>query len=197
MKAILTKKIISCIAISGVLSFSAFEIMAANQQTINDGKNYSKILNENHENLTDSQIFKILSTANNGEIKQAKTALPKLKMDEAKKYAEMMIKEHSANEKNAQALASRLQLISQTSNLSKSLQNDSDKIVSKLNQITSDTDKNYMMSQVKVHRKVLTIIDKQLIPNTKSSELKNMLVQTRDAVAKHLKAAEDIFKNMK
>ncbi|MEN3986935.1 DUF4142 domain-containing protein [Acinetobacter baumannii] len=196
MKAILTKKIISCIAISGVLSFSAFEIMAANQQTINDGKNHSKILNENHENLTDSQ-FKILSTANNGEIKQAKTALPKLKMDEAKKYAEMMIKEHSANEKNAQALASRLQLISQTSNLSKSLQNDSDKIVSKLNQITSDTDKNYMMSQVKVHRKVLTIIDKQLIPNTKSSELKNMLVQTRDAVAKHLKAAEDIFKNMK
>ncbi|MDC7358678.1 DUF4142 domain-containing protein [Acinetobacter baumannii] len=197
MKAILTKKIISCIAISGVLSFSAFEIMAANQQTINDWKNHSKILNENHENLTDSQIFKILSTANNGEIKQAKTALPKLKMDEAKKYAEMMIKEHSANEKNAQALASRLQLISQTSNLSKSLQNDSDKIVSKLNQITSDTDKNYMMSQVKVHRKVLTIIDKQLIPNTKSSELKNMLVQTRDAVAKHLKAAEDIFKNMK
>lgn len=181
MKAILTKKIISCIAISGVLSFSAFEIMAANQQTINDGKNHSKILNENHENLTDSQIFKILSTANNGEIKQAKTALPKLKMDEAKKYAEMMIKEHSANEKNTQALASRLQLISQTSNLSKSLQNDSDKIVSKLNQITSDTDKNYMMSQVKVHRKVLTIIDKQLIPNTKSSELKNMLVQTRDA----------------
>ncbi|HCW3741403.1 TPA: DUF4142 domain-containing protein, partial [Acinetobacter baumannii] len=185
MKAILTKKIISCIAISGVLSFSACEIMAANQQTINDGKNHSKILNENHENLTDSQIFKILSTANNGEIKQAKTALPKLKMDEAKKYAEMMIKEHSANEKNAQALASRLQLISQTSNLSKSLQNDSDKIVSKLNQITSDTDKNYMMSQVKVHRKVLTIIDKQLIPNTKSSELKNMLIQTRDAVAKH------------
>ncbi len=49
MKAILTKKIISCIAISGVLSFSAFEIMAANQQTINDGKNHSKILNENHE----------------------------------------------------------------------------------------------------------------------------------------------------
>lgn len=197
MKAILTKKIISCIAISGVLSFSAFEIMAANQQTINDEKNHSKILNENHENLTDSQIFKILSTANNGEIKQAKTALPKLKMDEAKKYAEMMIKEHSTNEKNAQALASRLQLISQTSNFSESLQNDSDKIVSKLNQVTSDTDKNYMMSQVKVHRKVLTIIDKQLIPNTKNSELKNMLVQTRDAVAKHLKAAEDIFKKIK
>ncbi|SSR61122.1 putative outer membrane protein [Acinetobacter baumannii] len=35
MKAILTKKIISCITISGVLSLSAFEIMAANQQTIN------------------------------------------------------------------------------------------------------------------------------------------------------------------
>ncbi|MCU4389394.1 DUF4142 domain-containing protein [Acinetobacter courvalinii] len=197
MKAILTKKIISCIAVSSVLSFSAFESMAANPQTINDEKNHSKILNENHENLTDSQIFKVLSTANNGEIKQAKTTLPKLKTDEAKKYAEMMINEHSANEKNAQALASRLKLNSQASNLSKSLQNDSDKIVSKLNQTTSDTDKNYIMSQVEGHRKVLTIIDKQLIPNTKSSELKNMLVQTREAVAKHLKAAEDTFKKMK
>lgn len=98
MKAILTKKIISCITISGVLSFSAFEIMAANQQTINDGKNHSKILNQNHENLTDSQIFKILSTANNGEI-TGKNCIAKTKMDEAKKYAEMMIKEHSANEK--------------------------------------------------------------------------------------------------
>lgn len=121
MKAILTKKIISCIAVSSVLSFSAFESMAANQQTINDEKNHSKILNENHGNLTDSQIFKILSTANNGEIKQAKTVLPKLKTDEAKKYTEMMINEHSANEKNAQALASRLKLNSQASNTRKVL----------------------------------------------------------------------------
>src|SRR5690606_11701087 len=87
-------------------------------------------------------------TANNGEIKQAKTALPKLKTDDARKYAQMMINDHSANEKKAQALANRLNLTPQTSTLSTGLQNDSDKVVAKLSQ-SSVTDKDYMLTQTR------------------------------------------------
>lgn len=76
------------------------------------------------------------------------------------------------------------------------LQNDSDKVVAKLSQ-SSVTDKDYMMSQVEVHRKVVTMLDKQLIPNAKNIELKNMLTQTRTAVAAHLKKAEQIVEKMK
>lgn len=54
-----------------------------------------------------------------------------------------------------------------------------------------------MSSQVDVYRKVLNTIEKQLIPNAKNAELKNMLTQTRTAVAKHLKMAEDIVAKMK
>lgn len=191
------KKMINCIAVSSVLSFAASLTMAApDQQSINDNKNQPKILNDNRENLTDNQVIKVLSTANNGEIKQAKTALPKLKMDQARKYAQLMINEHSSNEKKAQALASRLKLTPQASTLSTSLQNDSDKVVNKLGQ-SSATDKDYMTSQVEGHREVLMIIDKQLIPNAKNSELKTMLVQTRAAVAKHLQMAEQIVAKMK
>lgn len=197
MKAITMKKMINCVAVSGLLSFAACQTMATTaQQPTNDSKNQSKMSHDSHENLTDSQVIKVVSTANNGEIKQAKTALPKLKMDDVRKYAQLMINEHSANEKKGQALASRLKLTPQVSNTSKALQNDSDQVVNKLNQ-SSATDKEYMTNQVEVHRKVLMTIEKQLIPNAKNAELKTMLTQTRTAVAKHLQMAEQIVAKMK
>jgi len=197
MKAITMKKMINCVAVSGLLSFAACQTMAATaQQPTNDSKNQSKMSHDSHENLTDSQVIKVVSTANNGEIKQAKTALPKLKMDDVRKYAQLMINEHSANEKKGQTLASRLKLTPQVSNTSKALQNDSDQVVNKLNQ-SSATDKEYMTNQVEVHRKVLMTIEKQLIPNAKNAELKTMLTQTRTAVAKHLQMAEQIVAKMK
>lgn len=197
MKAITMKKMINCVAVSGLLSFTACQTMATTaQQPTNDSKNQSKMSHDSHENLTDSQVIKVVSTANNGEIKQAKTALPKLKIDDVRKYAQLMINEHSANEKKGQALASRLKLTPQVSNTSKALQNDSDQVVNKLNQ-SSATDKEYMTNQVEVHRKVLMTIEKQLIPNAKNAELKTMLTQTRTAVAKHLQMAEQIVAKMK
>lgn len=108
----------------------------------------------------------------------------------------MMINEHSANEKKGQTLASSLKLTPQVSGISTSLQKDSDNVVRKLSN-SSTPDKDYMSSQVDVHRKVLNTIEKQLIPNAKNAELKNMLTQTRTAVAKHLKMAEDIVAKIK
>ncbi|WP_425916421.1 DUF4142 domain-containing protein [Acinetobacter sp. TSRC1-2] len=197
MKAISMKKIIHCVAVTSALSFAASHSMAMDNQSTNEGKEHSKLSHDAHERLTDSQVIKVLSTANNGEIIQAKTALPKLKMDQTRKYAQLMINAHSSNEKKGQALASRLKLTPQASNISTSLQNESDKMTEKLSQSSAATDKDYMMSQVKVHRKVLMIIDKQLIPNAKNSELKNMLTQTRTTVAKHLQMAEQIVAKMK
>ncbi len=68
-------------------------------------------------------------------------------------------------------------------------------LVPKTASMTSD--KDYMMSQVEVHRKALNTLDTQLIPNAKNAELKSMLTQTRTAVATHLKKAEQIVEKMK
>lgn len=76
------------------------------------------------------------------------------------------------------------------------MQSDSDKIVTDLSK-PSAADKDYMMSQVEVHRKALNTLDTQLIPNAKNAELKSMLTQTRTAVAIHLKKAEQIVEKMK
>ncbi|MEB5929027.1 DUF4142 domain-containing protein [Acinetobacter schindleri] len=196
MKKMTMKNMIKCAAVSGVLGFAASQTMAMDQQSTSESKNQSKAMQNAHQNLTESQVIKVVSTANNGEIKQARTVLPKLKTEEARKYAQMMINEHSANEKKGQTLASSLKLTPQVSGISTSLQKDSDNVVRKLSN-SSTPDKDYMSSQVDVHRKVLNTIEKQLIPNAKNAELKNMLTQTRTAVAKHLKMAEDIVAKMK
>lgn len=196
MKKMNMKNMIKCAAVSGVLVFAASQTMAMDQQSASESKNQSKAMQNAHQNLTESQVIKVVSTANNGEIKQARTVLPKLKTEEARKYAQMMINEHSANEKKGQTLASSLKLTPQVSGISTSLQKDSDNVVRKLSN-SSTPDKDYMSSQVDVHRKVLNTIEKQLIPNAKNAELKNMLTQTRTAVTKHLKMAEDIVAKMK
>ncbi len=196
MKAILMKKMINCVAMSGVLLFTAGQTMAMNQQSSTAAQANSKASNDSRMNLTESQVIKVVSTVNNGEIKQAKTALPKLKTDDARKYAQMMISEHTANEKKGQALADRLKLTPQASSLSTALQSDSDKIVTDLSK-PSAADKDYMMSQVEVHRKALNTLDTQLIPSAKNAELKSMLTHTRTAVATHLKKAEQIVEKMK
>ena len=74
---------------------------------------------------------------------------------------------------------------------------DSNDIVTRLNQSTTMTDRDYMMSQVKVHRKVLMTIDKQLMPSARNADLKNLLTQTRGAVAMHLEQAEQLVNMMK
>lgn len=196
MKKMTMKNMIKCAAVSGVLGFAASQTMAMDQQSASESKNQTKAMQNAHQNLTESQVIKVVSTANNGEIKQARTVLPKLKTEEARKYAQMMINEHSANEKKGQTLASSLKLTPQVSGISTSLQKDSDNVVRKLSNSTTP-DKDYMSSQVDVHRKVLNTIEKQLIPNAKNAELKNMLTQTRTAVAKHLKMAEDIVAKIK
>ncbi len=197
METITVKKIVSCIAFSSILGLTACQSTTKDHHSMDDRKHHSKMWHDKHEDLSDNQIIKILSTANNGEIMQANAALPKLKMAQVRQYAQMMIREHSANEQKGQALATRLMLTPQTSEISKLLQRDSDKIVDKLNRSSSDIDKDYMKSQVEVHRKVLMVIDKKLIPNAKNSDLKNMLVQTRTAVATHLKMAEQMVSMMK
>lgn len=196
MKKMTMKNMIKCAAVSGVLGFAASQTIAMDQQSASESKNQSKAMQNAHQNLTESQVIKVVSTANNGEIKQARTVLPKLKTEEARKYAQMMINEHSSNEKKGQTLASSLKLTPQVSGISTSLQKDNDNVVRKLSN-SSTPDKDYMSSQVDVHRKVLNTIEKQLIPNAKNTELKNMLTQTRTAVAKHLKMAEDIVAKMK
>ncbi|MEK5750212.1 DUF4142 domain-containing protein, partial [Acinetobacter nosocomialis] len=81
-------------AFSSILGLTACQSTTKGHHSMDDRKHHSKMWHDKHEDLSDNQIIKILSTANNGEIMQANAALPKLKMAQVRQYAQMMIREH-------------------------------------------------------------------------------------------------------
>ena len=193
---LLSKSVLGGVVLSSVIGLTACQSTSTNSNhTPHNGKTMHG--QQNVERLTEGQILKVLSTANMGEIMQAKAALPKLQTPEVRNFAQGMIKQHSANEQKAQALGKRLQVVPQASHTSNALQADSNKIVTGISKANSAVDQDYIMSQIMVHTKVINAIDNQLLPNAKNSELRNMLVETRSAVASHLKVAEQINASMR
>jgi putative membrane protein len=148
--------------------------------------------------LNDAQIMSVLSTANMGEITQGQIALQKAQRAEVRSFAQKMVTEHTANDQMGQALAARLGVTPQANPISMKLKKESDDVVMKLNKADAkDIDKDYIHSQVKVHKMVLETIDKKLLPSAQNAELRTLLTQTRGAVAMHLQMAEQLKDMMK
>lgn len=108
-------------------------------QTANGESKSSSMMTQ--QNLTDGQVIKVVSTANNGVTIQANVALPKLQSPQVRNYAQMMINKHSMNEQKGQALAKRLGVVPQVSMTSNDLQKDSNTIVNQLNQSMAPADR--------------------------------------------------------
>ena len=148
--------------------------------------------------LSDAEIMSVLSTANMGEISQGQIALQKAQHIQVKNFAQKMVTDHTDNNQKGQALGARLGITPQNNDISMKLKKDSDDIIMKLNKVDmKDFDKEYMDSQVKIHKMVLKTIDDKLLPNAQNAELRNLLVQTRPAIAMHLQMAEQLQKMVK
>lgn len=161
-------------------------------------KDHGMMGSMHHMKLTDPQIVAVVSTANMGEISHGQIALQKAQMPQVRAFAQKMVTDHTANEQQGQALASRLGITPQQNDVSMMLKKDGDEAMMKLNQASAqDFDKTYIKSQVKIHKMVLETLDKKLIPSAQNAELKSMLVQTRGAVAMHLQMAEQLHAAMK
>ncbi|WP_394845895.1 DUF4142 domain-containing protein [Pendulispora brunnea] len=142
--------------------------------------------------LTDDQILQVTHVANMGEVEQGKIAQQKAKDPRVKRFAAMMVKDHSDADMKGTELASRTSLSPSESSTSTMLKSDSDASVQRLKQGTGDFDRAYIDAQVNAHRTVLDTIDNKLLPNAKNSELRSMLQTVRAKVEGHLKQAQDI-----
>ena len=74
-----------------------------------------------------------------------------------------------------------------------SLKADGKKSLDKLKNFSgSEFDKAYIDAEIKLHRKILDVVDIQLIHDVKNEELKALLVKVHTALASHLEYAETI-----
>ena len=141
----------------------------------------------------DAQIAHIVVTANQVDIDAGKLAEKQAKRKEVKAFGKQMVTDHTAVNKQAVALATKLKVKPEDNPTSQSLKSGGDANVAKLKTLKGDAfDKAYVDQEVTYHEAVLNAIDKVLIPNAKNAELKNLIEKVRPAIQGHLDHAKHV-----
>jgi putative membrane protein len=143
--------------------------------------------------LTDEQIAAVTDAANDGEVQQAKLAQNNAKNARVKKFAAMMIQDHTQAKQKQKKLLTKLNVVPADNALATELKTGSTQKIDELKTLkAADFDRSYMDAQVDAHQKVLEAFDTRLIPNAKNAEFKALLSEIRPKIAAHLEEAKSI-----
>lgn len=146
---------------------------------------------------SDAQILAFAHAANQGEIEEAKIAQHKATSPAVKKFAAMMIADHTKMDADGKALAAKLAITPDTSKSDVTdLMKDGRKDIKDLNEKKSgkDFDEDYMNVQVDTHQKVLDKLN-DASQNAKAPELKTAVEESIAKVQGHLTQAKAIKDN--
>ncbi len=146
----------------------------------------------------DAQIASIVVTANQVDIDAGKLAAARAANSEVKKFAQLMVTDHSGVNKQAVDLVTRLKVTPQDNDTSKSLKEGGDKNIAALKGLKGAAfDKAYVDHEVAYHQAVLDAVDKTLIPSASNADLKALLVKVRPAFVAHLEHAKHVQASLK
>ncbi len=142
---------------------------------------------------SDPQIAHIVVTANQIDVDAGKLAKSRSKNKEVKAFAQQMITDHTAVNKQAAALAKKLGVKPEDNDTSKSLKKGAAENVANLKKLKDGAfDKAYVDHEVAYHEQVLGAIDKVLIPSAQNAALKGLIEKVRPAIAAHLEHAKHV-----
>jgi putative membrane protein len=145
------------------------------------------------QDINDAQIASIVVTANQVDIDAGKLATEKAADPEVKKFAQLMVTDHTGVNKSAVDLATKLKVTPADNPTSKSIKSGGDENVKNLTTLSGPSfDKAYVDHEVAYHQQVLDAVDKTLIPGAKNAELKALLVKVRPAFVAHLEHAKHV-----
>ena len=142
---------------------------------------------------SDPQIAHIVVTANQIDIDAGKLAKSHTKNKEVQDFAQRMITDHTAVNKQAGALAKKLGVKPEDNDTSKSLKMGAQENVANLKKLKDGAfDQAYIDHEVTYHQQVLDAIDKVLIPSAQNAELKGLIEKVRPAIQAHLDHAKQV-----
>jgi len=147
--------------------------------------------------MSDAQIAAIALAAGNVDIEAGKLAKSKSKSKEVKEFAALMVKDHTAVNKQATDLAKKLKLKPEENDTSKALKTGGETNRANLKKLKgAEFDKAYIDNEVTYHETVLSAVDNTLIPNAQNADLKALLEKARPVFAEHLEHAKKIQSSM-
>ena len=145
---------------------------------------------------TDPQIAHIAYTAGVIDIAAAKQALAKTSNKDIKAFAEDMVRDHEAVNKQALDLVKKLKVTPEDNDTSKTLsKNAADKLAELAKLKGAEFDKAYAANEVAYHKAVDGALETLLIPSAANAELKSLLqtglkiFQDHEQHAEHVAAA--------
>jgi len=140
---------------------------------------------------SDPQIVGIVVAANQIDIDAGKLAKSRTRNKQVSEFAQLMITDHAAVNKQAGALAKKLGVTPAESPTSRSLKDGAAQNIANLKSLKSAAfDRAYVDHEVAYHQVVLDAVDKVLIPSAKNAELKDLIVKVRPAFVAHLDHAK-------
>ena len=148
--------------------------------------------------INDAQIASIVVTANQVDVDAGKLAAARSTNDAVRKFAELMVTDHTGVNKAAVDLATRLKVTPEVNATSQALKAGGEKNIAKLKSLSGAAfDKAYVDHEVAYHQQVLDAVDKTLIPGASNAELKALLVKVRPAFVAHLAHAKHLQTTLK
>jgi putative membrane protein len=148
--------------------------------------------------LTDPQIAHIAYTAGVIDIAAAKQALTKASNRDVKAFAEDMVRDHEAVNKQALDLVKRLNVTPQDNDTSKALSKQAaDKLAEFGKPSGAAFDKAYVANEIAYHKTVNNALESQLIPSASNAELKSLLQTGLKIFQGHEQHAEHVAANLK
>ena len=147
---------------------------------------------------TDPQIAHIAYTAGVIDINAAKQAQKKAKNKDVKAFAEDMLRDHEAVNKQALALVKKLNVTPEDNDTSKALSKQASDKLAELDKLDGAAfDKAYVANEVAYHKAVNGALETQLIPSASNAELKSLLQTGLKIFQGHQQHAEHVAAELK
>ena len=147
---------------------------------------------------TDPQIAHIAYTAGVIDIAAAKQALGKTSNKEVKAFAQDMVRDHEAVNKQALDLVKKLKVKPEDNDTSRTLSKNAADKLAELGKLKGAAfDKAYVDNEVAYHKAVDNALETQLIPSASNPELKNLLQTGLKIFQGHEQHAEHVAAELK
>ncbi|HZP75392.1 MAG TPA: DUF4142 domain-containing protein [Pseudolabrys sp.] len=148
--------------------------------------------------LTDPQIAHIAYTAGQIDIAAAKQALKKSKNKDVRAFAKDMERDHTAVNKQALALVTKLKVKPEDNATSQALTKQADAKRAELAKLSGAAfDKAYVDNEVAYHKTVDGALETQLIPSASNGELKSLLQTGLKIFQGHEQHAQHVASELK
>ena len=148
--------------------------------------------------LTDRQIAHIAYTAGVIDIAAAKQAISKASNKDVKAFAQDMVRDHEAVNKQALDLVKKLKVTPEDNDTSKALSKQASDKLAELGKLSGASfDKAYIANEVAYHKTVDSALETQLIPSSSNAELKSLLQTGLKIFQGHEQHAEQIAASLK